>query len=91
VNVDCSDYYQIMIKQRNPATIIGTPSHSWQIGDPVFTEDLACTLKGDLDRRAIRTRKQLPSGQLKLVQPQDLVASAGVTPIQVAPLPPPAG
>ena len=81
VNVDCGEYYQTMIKTRPPNTIIGYPSHSWQIGDPVFTEDLAQTLNGDLDRSAISTRQALPNGQFKLVDPQALVATAASTPI----------
>lgn len=76
VNVDCGEYYQAMIQTRPNESIIGYPSHSWHVGDPVFTEDLARTLNGDLDRSAIRTRLGLPGGQFKLVQPQALVATA---------------
>jgi hypothetical protein len=84
VNVDCGDYYQVMIKERDPATIIGIASHSWHIGDPVFTADLAHTLNGDLDRRAIPTRKQLPTGQFQLNTPTVVVAAAATTPVSVA-------
>ena len=86
VNVDCGEYYQVMIKTRPANSIIGYPSHSWQIGDPVFTEDLAQTLNGDLDRSAIKTREALPNGQFKLVDPQALVATAASTPIPVKPV-----
>jgi hypothetical protein len=40
VNIDCGEYYQAMIQTRPKESIIGYPSHSWHIGDPVFTEDL---------------------------------------------------
>jgi hypothetical protein len=83
VNIDCGEYYQAMIKTRPKESIIGYASHSWHIGDPVFTEDLAHTLNGDLDRSAIRTRLGLPSGQFKLVKPQTLVATAASNPVSV--------
>ena len=83
VNVDCGEYYQTMIKTRDPHTIIGWPSHSWHVNDPVFTADLAVTLNGAVDRRAIRTRKQLPTGQFELVPPAALVATGAVTPVPV--------
>lgn len=85
VNVNCGDYYQTMIQTRPKESIIGYPSHSWHIGDPVFTEDLAQTLNGDLDRSAIATRVGLPSGQFKLVRPQALIATAASTPVPVTP------
>jgi hypothetical protein len=70
ISVDCGDYYQRMIAVRDPKDIIGNPSHSWHIGDPVFTEDLAQTLIGDVDRRAISTREPLgPVNRFKLVSP----------------------
>lgn len=85
VNINCGDYYQAMIQTRSKESIIGYPSHSWHIGDPVFTEDLAHTLNGDLDRSAIGTRMGLPSGQFKLVKPQTLIATAVSTPVLVIP------
>lgn len=86
VNIDCGEYYQAMIQTRPKESIIGYPSHSWHVGDPVFTEDLAHTLNGDLDRSAIRTRLGLPSRQFRLVKPQALVATAASTPVLVAPV-----
>ncbi len=83
VNINCGEYYQSMIQHRDPGTIIGSKSHSWHIGDPVFTKDLAETLKGDLDRHAIDTRQQLATGQFKLVIPQVSVKSAPTAPILV--------
>jgi Alpha/beta hydrolase of unknown function (DUF900) len=85
VNIDCSTYYQEMIKTRDPATIIGVPSHSWQIGDPTFTQDLSDTLQGALDRRAISTRLPLATGQFELIKPASPVAAAPVTPVPVTP------
>jgi hypothetical protein len=38
VNVDCGEYYHAMIRSRPKESIIGYASHSWHIGDPVFTE-----------------------------------------------------
>ena len=55
VNVDCSDYYKT-IPRNQP--MIGTPNHSWHIGDPVFTRDMIETMNG-LDREGMRTRKPL--------------------------------
>ncbi len=76
LNVDCGDYYQAMRRTRDPKTVIGTESHSWQIGDAVFTRDLALTLNGDLDRRAMPTRQPLPNGQFRLIPPALPAAAA---------------
>jgi esterase/lipase superfamily enzyme len=56
VNVDCSQYYQAAIGQHAAGVTGVTTSHSWQFGDPVFTEDLAQTLNGNVDRSVITTR-----------------------------------
>jgi len=56
VNVDCSSYYRQVASKRATGAAAIAASHSWQFGDPVFTEDLAQTLNGDLDRSAISTR-----------------------------------
>lgn len=85
VNVDCGEYYQRMIQSRPQDDIIGYPSHSWHIGDPVFTEDLAHTLNGDLDRSAIRTREILAANRYKLVGPQTLVRTAPASTVPTAP------
>lgn len=83
VNVNCGEYYQVAIKPRDAKEFTGAKSHSWYFGDPVFTRDLAETLKGDLDRHAIDTRVQLATGQFKLVPPQAVVASAPTAPVLV--------
>lgn len=60
VNVDCGDYYQATAQLPPPLTLTGVRSHSWYFGDPVFTEDLAQTLNGNIDRRVITTRSSAP-------------------------------
>lgn len=63
VNVDCTDYFQTL----DPETSVffGTFSHSWHIGNPLFTRDLAMTLEGRMDRAAIPTRR-VQDGRLTL-------------------------
>ena len=64
VNVDCGAFFHTL----NPADYpghIGNWTHSWQIGNPVFALDLAMTLEGAIDRRAIPTRRE-DNGRLML-------------------------
>ncbi len=56
VNIDCSEYYEAVVAGRPESEILGNRTHSWHIGDPLFIEDLAMTLRGGLDRTAIKTR-----------------------------------
>lgn len=70
VNVDCGDYYQATAQLPPPLTLTGVRSHSWYFGDPVFTEDLAQTLNGNIDRRVITTREVISPGRFKLLAPQ---------------------
>lgn len=63
VNVDCSAYYDLLssnpnIYQRDQAVLIGYESHSWHIGNKIFTQDLYETLIGDVDRSLIASRKK---------------------------------
>ena len=69
VNIDCSLYYQAVIKPHavGPGGI--TTSHSWQFGDPVFTEDLAQTLNGNVDRGVITTREMIAVNRFALASP----------------------
>lgn len=83
LNVNCGDYYQTAIQPLDSSKVIGAKSHSWYFGDPVFTQDLAETLKGNLDRHAINTRQPLATGQFKLVAPQAVVQSAPQSPVPV--------
>ena len=60
VNVDCSEYFKT--KDPQNSVFVGTFNHSWHIGDPEFTLDLALTLEGEIDREAIPTRRNDPGG-----------------------------
>lgn len=60
VNVNCGDYFQMI--DPNKAVRLGSFSHGWHIGDPVFTRDLAMTLEGAISREALPTRTQTPLG-----------------------------
>ncbi len=53
VNVDCSDYWQANNATFDP---IGDRSHSWHIGNPVFTRDMLLTIQG-VDRNSVPTRR----------------------------------
>ena len=63
VNVDCSDYFETI--DPDAAKFVGTFTHSWHIGDPVFARDLAMTLEGRYDRNVIPTRETV-NGKLQL-------------------------
>jgi hypothetical protein len=69
VEVNCGLYWKAHIAKRPASDFVGYPSHSWHFGDPVFTRDLAETLKGDLDRAVIPTRISVAGGKLVLVAP----------------------
>jgi len=62
VNVNCGLYYQA---HEESIHALGTKSHSWYIGDPVFTRDMLLTIAGDIDRHAIPTR-EIMNGSLFL-------------------------
>lgn len=63
VNVDCSDYFKTI--DPGTAKFVGTFTHSWHIGDPVFARDLAMTLEGRYDRNVLPTRETV-NGKLQL-------------------------
>lgn len=70
VDVDCSDYFSQLnsdpaIKAADQRESIGSFDHSWHIGNRTFAADLFETLRGDLDRAAIPTRR-MEDGTLKL-------------------------
>lgn len=69
VNVDCGIYYEGTLQAPPPATLTGVRSHSWYFSDAVFTEDLAQTLNGNLDRGVITTRKLISAGRYRLQVP----------------------
>jgi esterase/lipase superfamily enzyme len=53
VNVDCSEYWDLNHDTFHP---IGDLSHSWHIGNPVFTKDMLLTIQG-VDRNSMPTRR----------------------------------
>jgi len=59
VNVNCGPYYQA---HADSMKALGTKSHSWYIGDAVFTRDMYYTIQGDIDRHAIPTRQEQGGG-----------------------------
>lgn len=69
VNVDCGEYYKSLLPTSplTPAGII--QSHSWYFSDQIFTEDLAQTLNGNVDRGVITTRKFVSTNHYTLVKP----------------------
>jgi esterase/lipase superfamily enzyme len=60
VDVDCGQHFRQL--DRSQANYTGSWSHSWHIGDPVFTRDLSYVLAGDIDRRSIPTRARTDDG-----------------------------
>ena len=55
VDVDCGPRYAA-VPTRKFVTIDGMISHSWYLEDSVWYDDLAYTLKGQMDRNSIPTR-----------------------------------
>jgi esterase/lipase superfamily enzyme len=66
VDVDCGNHFS-SLDEREDA--IGSWSHSWHIGDSQFTCDLLHTLRGDVDRHCIETRKSDGKSGLALKSP----------------------
>lgn len=64
VNVHCGDHWKLLTEPEENKTI-GNWSHSWHFHCNHFMEDLAHTLKGDIDRHAIPTRECV-NGELRL-------------------------
>lgn len=67
VDVDCGSYFQTL--EESTATFLGNFSHSWQIGNPVFAQDLAATLAGDVDRHHLPTRERIAENLTRLRRP----------------------
>jgi len=65
LNVDCSDYWTSIPKTQKK---IGSPEHSWHIGDPVFTRDMVDTMNG-VARDVMATRESIGPNRFKLVRP----------------------
>lgn len=71
VDINCSEYFQLLesqpsLRQKDQKAEIGTFDHSWHIGNATFTKDLSETLRGDLDRTVVPTRKLDGDGKLWL-------------------------
>lgn len=64
VNVHCGDHWQ-QLTEPNKDQTIGNWTHSWHFHCSHFAEDLAHTLRGDIDRLAIPTRERV-DGELRL-------------------------
>jgi pimeloyl-ACP methyl ester carboxylesterase len=58
LDVDCGPRYAA-VPDRTFLTIHGMTSHSWYLEDPIWYDDLAFTLKGQIDRNAIPTRTRV--------------------------------
>ena len=68
VDVDMSDHWLEVAKDNDVGTIGDIPlSHSFYREDKVFAQDVADTIKGDLDRRKIPTRKKHPEIEGRLM------------------------
>lgn len=63
VNVNCGAYFRDLTERQDA---IGSWPHSWHIGDPVWTEDCLQTIRGDVDRRFIPTRRVGEQNELVL-------------------------
>lgn len=70
VDVDCTGYFSQLnsdaaVKAADQREAIGSFDHSWHIGNRVFAADLFETLRGDLDRAVIPSRR-MDGGRLQL-------------------------
>ena len=58
LDVDCGPRY-VAVADRKLKIIHGMASHSWYLEDPIWYDDLAYTLKGQMDRNVIPTRTRI--------------------------------
>jgi pimeloyl-ACP methyl ester carboxylesterase len=56
-DVDCGPYFLVLDPAKSVFAQGANFTHSWHIGDRIFARDLAMTLEGAIDRRAIPTRQ----------------------------------
>lgn len=61
VNLDCSAYFRAL-DPNSQKEKVGWWNHSWHIGNPVWTRDLAMTLEGRYDRNVLPTREKRADG-----------------------------
>ncbi len=65
VNVSCGEHFSSQLAENVGMMDTMMLSHSWHFDDMTFARDLAHTLKGDIDRGSIPTRKKV-DGRLVL-------------------------
>ena len=65
VDVDCGPRYAA-VPDRKFTIINGMTSHSWYLEDSIWYDDLACTLKGQLDRNLFPTRTKVGENDFAL-------------------------
>ena len=63
VGIDCGRHFQAL---KQDPQCDGAWDHSWHFYDRGFAKDLACTLRGDIDRNYVPTRRHNRLGQLEL-------------------------
>ncbi|MGB5209961.1 MAG: alpha/beta hydrolase [Gammaproteobacteria bacterium] len=63
VGIDCGPHFRQLAPDPRCA---GAWDHSWHFHDRGFAADLACTLRGDIDRNYVPTRRRGNLGQLEL-------------------------
>lgn len=61
VNVDCSGFFEALDPDTQQQKV-GWWNHSWHIGNPVWTVDLAMTMEGRYDRNVLPTREKRVDG-----------------------------
>ena len=60
VDVDCSRHWRTL--KESGSGVIGDFTHSWHFDDPLFAKDLVHTIRGDIDRHRIPTRRMEDGG-----------------------------
>lgn len=68
VNVDCGAYFDTLEPPANDP--LGTFSHTWYIGNPLFHQDLVCTLRADSEEHCFPTRQIVVENRFVLKQPE---------------------
>ncbi|MBI4400715.1 MAG: alpha/beta hydrolase [Nitrospirae bacterium] len=68
VYIDCGNYW-VKLDENQATKVEGSVfAHSWYFGDPVFTLDMVETIRGEVDRHRIKTRR-IENGKLVLSKP----------------------
>jgi len=66
IDVDCGPRYHA-VTNRQFTVIDGMVSHSWYLEDSVWYDDLAITLKGQIDRDSLPTRSKIGKNDFVLL------------------------